>query len=57
MSLHNNTLQCIEGFTDLDVAIQWFQESVRLTPDDHRERAERLQNLGAMCHKQIFKKE
>ena len=31
---------------DLDAAIQQYLESIRLTPDDHPERARRLQSLG-----------
>ena len=31
---------------DMDLAIQYFQQAIEATPDDHPERADRIGDLG-----------
>jgi tetratricopeptide (TPR) repeat protein len=56
LSSLGNTLQVrarsegTEGSTDLDEAIGLYQMAVAATPDDHRERMARLNNLGIALH-------
>ncbi len=44
---YSNRYQKTRVIADLEVAIQQYQEALDTTPDDHPNRADRLQNLRA----------